>query len=529
MLQLLITFQPTSPSVAHGRALLSRAVAPSGNPIAAGREDLAVLAAAGALRPPQQQQQPGEAFLPNLGAHQHHHRAPRRAATISITLHLDSLVQFLLPLFFLSLKLAFLLFVFARHASPTKRYVLIGMAVLWVLWEGVRIARRRRPFAPGAAPPAGARGGGRDRERERERERERDRDRLRAGRNGEVRPEAFGAAQDRAQAPRHGHDGPAPPPPEAPVDQRRAEPDARAGRDVVARPAARSSSHSTSRRDPPSIFSPKYWINSLAAVGLVAEARELGLSPRYIAGRPISVPNRPFVPLERLSRWERRKIELRRLTRIAWVGFVLFFATLVPEIERKRKKALEKRDRLLAEKKVRWEKEREKEERERERRNLAQAARPAPVEKRNAEGSNDAAKIGREKVTDKELFRDGGSEAFALGPATTSASQQVNSPSSGSTSAAVPSELDRTAQPSSSGSSSGPLNSSSTPVPAAGGDTNIEEDPEDEGDGDIAASASVSDTSDDDAGPRARDDPQGADEGADEPRGGGDGAVVAIF
>ncbi|GAA5909418.1 uncharacterized protein JCM6883_003936 [Sporobolomyces salmoneus] len=536
LLQLLITFQPTSPSIAHGRTLYSRSSASPGNPIAAGREDLDVLRAAGAVqRPPVGGAggggPPYPARDPAPRQHHHHrdhnnHRAVRRAATISITLHLDSLVQFLLPLFFLSLKLAFLLFVFARHASPTKRYVLIGMAVMWVLWEGVRIARRRRPGAGagGAGIPAGE---GRDRDRERERG-DRERRRLARDLRDQLQAQVRGqqAARER-QGLNNDNDQPVPQPN---ADQPRPAPPPVA--DAVARPTPRSSStSSTSRREPPSIFSPKYWINSLAAVGLVAEARDLGLSPRYIAGRPISSPNRPFVPLENLSRWERQKHELRRLVRVIWVGAVLFVATLVPEIERKRKKALEKRDRLLAEKKVRWEKEREKEERDREKR--LRASQSATGGRESTPGGSGLRKRlqGREKVSDEELFKDGSAEAFSPGPST-SISQPSASTSSfqaqASTESIPPTSNELTSSAPSNPSPPSPNLSDSPPTPLEN-DVVLEEDLEDEGDGDIAASASVSDNSDDEGAAGEGRGGQGAGNEAGNGDGDGEGAVVAIF
>ncbi|GAA6015888.1 hypothetical protein JCM11491_007226 [Sporobolomyces phaffii] len=525
LLQLLITFQPSSPSVAHGRSLLSRSngtANPSTAILAGGgpQQDLNALAAAAGVRLPGQQ----PPAHPPLPLPHHHHRAARRAATISITLHIDSLVQFLVPLFFLSVKLAFLLFIFARHASPTKRSVLIGMAVAWVLWEGVRIARRRRPQA-GAGPEAGVdpgEGAGRDRDRERDWERRRMARDLAQQAQAQAPEEAQARGPVPNDPPAHDHAAQA-----API----AAPARRRPRDVPpANPVA-----AAPRREPPSVFSPKYWINSLAAVGLVSEARELGLSPRYIAGRPIaSARARPSVARADQTRWDRHRVELRRLARIVWIGAVLFVATLVPEIERKRKKALEKRERLLAEKKVRWEREREKEERERERRN--DAANPAAVAsgvEGRGHGPGDTGVrrklAGRDKVSDEELFRDGTSEAFA---SSTSAAPVTDATPSTSTST----------QPSAPTASSSSRLAPSTPAAAPEGmpdstlgaladedDPNLS--PDDEGDGDIAASASVSDNSDDEEGPELARGPEGHALGDDGDRGEreADGGIVAIF
>ncbi|GAA5856777.1 hypothetical protein JCM9279_006112, partial [Rhodotorula babjevae] len=114
------------------------------------------------------------------------------------------------------------------------------------------------------------------------------------------------------------------------------------GADAAGRPgAAPAAARPTRRRVPASRASPKYWLNTLAAVGLVAEARELGLQPRYIAGRPVAPPS-PTPPGP-----------YRRALRNVLVATVLFFATLSPEVERKRRRALDKRERLLAERRAR--------------------------------------------------------------------------------------------------------------------------------------------------------------------------------
>ncbi|GAA5961773.1 hypothetical protein JCM3765_004066 [Sporobolomyces pararoseus] len=558
MLQLLIVFQPTSPSIAHGRALSGyrpTVVNATLNPIAAGAagrgDELAILQAAAGVRPPQVQadqfQPPLPPFQHQHLHHPHQHRAIRRAATISITLHLDSLIQFLLPLFFLSLKLAFLLFVFARHASPFKRNVLIAGAVLWVVWEGIRIGRRgRRPAA--ADRGAGDRGGGRgDRDRN-----DRDRERRRAAReeararwhqdqqDAQVRAANRAIAEEEeAQARLGGGDGQGqqidrnpgvigdPPPP--PLRQRnvpQAQPPQPQAQ-MVARqqPPRSSSSSSATRREPPSIFSPKYWINSLAAVGLVEEARELGLSPRYIAGRPISPANRmPYVPLSQLSRWERHKSEARRLGRIVWTGFVLFLGTLIPEVERKRKKALEKRERLLLDKKVRWERDKEWERNGGSwtKRKVEDKKEEKEKEKRNQEVERTTVIEGREKISDEELFRDGGSEAFTSSNATASTSTAGGHQGSSSVASTSRAQTQPPPVPTSDDLSPPSPLVPSTPL------TPIETDLEDEeGDGDIAASASVSENNSDDeiapGGARGRQDDRGA-EGD-----GQDGAVVAIF
>lgn len=112
------------------------------------------------------------------------------------------------------------------------------------------------------------------------------------------------------------------------------------------------------RREAPSRLSPRYWIAWIATIGLVEEAHELGLAPRTVAGRHVPYPTRPPPHLPaRHDRIGRAAYARRKAFRTALIAFVLFFGTLVPEVERKRKRALEKRDRLLAEKRVQRERE----------------------------------------------------------------------------------------------------------------------------------------------------------------------------
>ncbi|GAA5872705.1 hypothetical protein JCM16303_004615 [Sporobolomyces ruberrimus] len=537
LLQLLITFQPTSAAIAHGRHLLSssRPGSTSSTNLAnlanqgGAAGDLAQIAALGGADLPRRigGVPPVPGLNPLVGGR--NHGGGRRAATISITLHIDSLVQFLLPLFFLSLKLGFLLFIFARHASPTKRYVLVGMAVAYVFWEGVRIARRRRgPDGVGGGVPGAA--GGRDRERERDRERRR------------LARDLANQAQANAQQPppQVVNQPQGPNDPMIPLPPPRAPPPLPAGAGQLGRRIPSSSTSSSTRREPPSIFSPKYWINSLAAVGLVSEARELGLSPRYIAGRPISSSQRhsgPTRPISQLSRLERLKLDFKNFGEVVWVGSVLFVATLVPEIERKRKKALEKRERLLIEKKVRWEKEREKEEREKERRNAeSKATKPNGEEiGSSVEGEKGKGKEGREKVSDEALFEDGTGDAYTL--ASTSTSTSKTAPQASSSNSLASTSRSRLVQEHSASTSTNSPSSSIEPAVAAPSEptppTEVDEELslglDDEGDGDIAASASVSDNSDDEDGREGR--PGGQQDGiAGEGVGGNeDGAVVAIF
>lgn len=295
MLQLLVTLAPAAPSIAHGRTLPTR---PSPAAVAAAQQ---VLARAGAGAGAG-----GAAGLVGPGADL---PAPRRRATLSVIINLEAVFSLLVPLLLLSVKLAFLLWLFGRNASPSKRFALGVMAVLWVLFEGWGILRRRQAQ-------------GRERERA-------ERERRRAVR-AQVRAQGAGAG---APVPAQGAAGG----PVAPAAIAAA-----GGGAPPAHPAdAPRPARATRRRQPASRLTPKYWLNTLAAVGLVAEARELGLQPRYIAGRPVSPPS------------PRPPGRVHRALRTVAVALVLFFATLSPEVERKRRRALDKRERLLAERRAR--------------------------------------------------------------------------------------------------------------------------------------------------------------------------------
>ncbi|GAA5921174.1 hypothetical protein JCM1841_001185 [Sporobolomyces salmonicolor] len=418
MLQLLITFQPASPSIAYGRALMrpsgaqatyahGQRMSPAVNP-----NNLAVPAGGplGGAPGPGADAVPGQPQL-------------RRRATLSVVINLDAIISLLVPLFFLSLKLAFLLWIFGRHASPTKRAVLVGMAAAWVVWEGWVIQRRRAQA-------------GRERERG-------DRERRRVARAQAQAVANQMQAQRQAQAPGGAQPG------QPPVPGAAARPAAPGQPGPAAPPRRRSP---TARREPPSRFSPRYWLNAIAAVGLVSEARELGLSPRYIAGRPIPPAATAPAFLARATPAQRARYEriqrLRRAARNIWVALVLFVGTLSPEVERKRKKALEKRERLLAEKRIKAAQEA-----------LRASGAVGPPASRapptahagastsaNAEASTSAStavapastaaadglrrREGRQAVSDEELFRDGPGEANEPAPGPSAAtSTPAGSPS----------------------------------------------------------------------------------------------------
>ncbi|KAK4706022.1 hypothetical protein P7C70_g172, partial [Phenoliferia sp. Uapishka_3] len=304
MLQLLMTYQPTSPSIAYGRALLR----PHSSTGAVGTHPQHDVLGGPAPRP----------AIPAVAG------APvaRRRATLSIVINLEAVLSILVPLVLLSLKLAFLLWIFGRHASATKRLILFVMAVGWVIWEGWVMQRRRAAL-----------GAGRDRL---ERANRRAAAALAAG-----GPAPVGVPQvaRRRQPPA----GPREPP-------REPRPVAGAGAGPVPIVAPRGVV-APRIREPVSRLSPRYWLNWVAAIGLAEEARELGLVPRSIAGRPVVQPLAPPPP-NRNDRAGLAAQARRRAWRTALVAIVLFFGTLSPEVEKKRKRALEKRERLLAARRV---------------------------------------------------------------------------------------------------------------------------------------------------------------------------------
>lgn len=321
MLQLLITYQPTAPAIAYGRAVLTPSNGPGGAIVAAHQ---GLGARVGGLP------QPGvinPAAIP-----------PRRRATISIVINLEAIFSIIVPLLFLSLKLAFLLWIFGRHASHKKRMILAGMAAVWVLWEGYGMYRRRTAL-------------GQARERlERAQRRAREAalaQHLPQGHRQQIPLPGLQAGEAGLRQRNVGANQPANPPGlVAGAPPARAHGAPAAGVRPPRAPGTRA------RRAPPSALSPRYWIARIATIGLVEEAHELGLAPRTVAGRHVPFPTHPIPPVGRRDRIGRAAQVRRRAIRTAFVAFVLFFGTLIPEVERKRKRALEKRDRLLAEKRV---------------------------------------------------------------------------------------------------------------------------------------------------------------------------------
>lgn len=291
---------------------------------------------------------PNNILFPNVPMWQHPMARVRR---YEFTINLESMRRYMAPLLWLSLKLSVLLYIFGRHASFSKLVILTLIALGWVLWEAFSIsqrheaqARRRDRLQRGQQAPGGGVGQAvdpiqavLDRGRRRaERERVAREQRPRADNPPETEhiPEAQPVPNNPPPA------APAPLPaaqaPVAVVAPNRRNPAARGLRAAAADIRARGGAFPPGTEVRPfrttSAFSPKYWFNSIAVVGLASEYRELGL--HSIGERALGASNLEY------PRWYRY---LRNLK----TGIILFFGTLLPEIEKKRRKALEKRARIL--------------------------------------------------------------------------------------------------------------------------------------------------------------------------------------
>lgn len=289
-------------------------------------------------------------------------------ARLAVVINLDEILALAMPLLFLSIKLAFLIYIFGKHATRSKRIVMCAMALAWVIWEGITIRRRRRAAelrrqqqGEGRLQPAGRE----DRRRDRQGVVALDPPLNLNGQGGggqhaqlnqpadqQYMPPALAQLRDRVAQDadqqvgrRHGRvrNGP--------------EEGGRNGPN--GRPAASSSRSSSNRH--PNRLSPKYWLYQIAKTGLSAEAREMGLTRTAL--RNLQSSNRQgsssssqsldeqgqSVPQSGHSVYQARGLTARRALRNVYIGVVLFVGTLIPEVERLRRKALLKREKKLAE------------------------------------------------------------------------------------------------------------------------------------------------------------------------------------
>ena len=278
-------------------------------------------------------------------------------ARLAIVINIDEILALVFPLLFLSAKLGFLIYIFGRHASNAKRAVMVSMAVLWIVWEGIAIRRRRRALE--------ARRLGLARQGQNVQAAMNARRPLQGGaengpaRQGGQQQQQPGHEQAQAADPAamdgqgEGQADPLLPPAMQQLRERQEQRIVRRGhRQAGPGGPASTSTRISSHRPPPNRLSPKYWMQCVARVGLSAEARELGISRSASSSSAaasssssqaiISPPATDAVVAHQQMTWE-------RALRNVWICFVLFFGTLVPEIERMRRKSLEKRNRKLAE------------------------------------------------------------------------------------------------------------------------------------------------------------------------------------
>lgn len=312
------------------------------------------------------------------------------AARLAIVINIDQILALLVPLTFLAAKLGFLIYIFGRNASNRKLAVMIGMAVMYVFWEGLAIRRRRRAveaarnraalqqqqqqplrqnqantnLTPAQQEAQAQRRALRDQQRQAAHEE------LRAA-HARLLPGAQGLPPDQMNPPvvlDNADDLYAPivirDPREREAAQREMRRAARAAYNERQRAlglpeiAWRGPS---AHRPVANRLSPKYWMQCLARVGLGAEAREMGVS-RSNALHPASSSSPPRQPVADADLPGPPGIEAivsdpndlppltpRRALRNMYVCLVLFFATLIPEVERLRRRALEKRTRKIIE------------------------------------------------------------------------------------------------------------------------------------------------------------------------------------
>lgn len=221
----------------------------------------------------------------------------------ALVINLSEILAIAAPLCILALKLGFMLYVFGRHASPTKRYLLVSLCVLYVIYEGFSI-RRRRVAAVARQQDAAAQAARREARR----------------------------AQDNA------------------AGDAAAQPEARNGAAAGERAPVRARGRRGLRATTPaSKWTVKYWANLVAHVGLEAEARDMGIAvspPTPGAPVPAGVTTGPATIYAGRVMPARQPSRLQRIGHAVYVGTVLFIATLVPEVEKRRKRALDRRERL---------------------------------------------------------------------------------------------------------------------------------------------------------------------------------------
>ncbi|KAJ1018088.1 hypothetical protein NDA16_004957 [Ustilago loliicola] len=219
----------------------------------------------------------------------------------------------IIPMFFVGFKVSILLSVMLRGADTVKKYFVLGMASIYVAFESYRIVKRRmrvrqrtlprpaQPPQPNAAPVAGGD----------------------AEQPATPTPAPMGA--NVPTAPSH----------EEAVERQATEEPLRPLPPPQAPPRFRSRTR----------FSYDWWIDHLAFIGLDAEDAELGLLPApgtNAAAALAANPNATPASAHEETLW------LERVLISNWVlPFVLFFVTMMPAVEQRRKQAIEERERVI--------------------------------------------------------------------------------------------------------------------------------------------------------------------------------------
>lgn len=219
----------------------------------------------------------------------------------------------IIPMFFVGFKVGILLSVMLRGADTTKKYFILGMASVYIAFESYRIVKRRmrvrqrlmpqppQPPQPNAPPAA------------------------EGNENQAATPAPAPMGANVPTAPSH----------EEAVERQATEEPLRPLPPPQAPPRFRSRTR----------FSYDWWIDLLAFIGLDAEDAELGLLPApgtNAAAALAANPNATPAPAHDETHW------LERVLISSWVlPFVLFFVTMMPAVEQRRKRAIEERERVI--------------------------------------------------------------------------------------------------------------------------------------------------------------------------------------
>lgn len=320
--------------------------------------------------------QPSPSSTPNAPANQ----LRTRIDYLRIMLHttraglghvtMQDLAEVAVHVFFLVLRVSILLYIVVRHADPLKKFFVLGMTGVYVAFESWRILLRRiRARQP--APPIN-------------------------------RPAT-----------------PIPPPADHRADAAPAGPDAPAGRNVPRASADeeeldRQVAEEPTRPLPPprlparhraaSTLTLDYLMEYMSYVGLDIEDAQLGLLPA-------SAPQSQTAPYPNQGWWHAAYCNVA-------LPVLLFFFTMVPEVEQRRKRAIEERERVIR-KWTRLEQERKQNLRQQQQ-NSSNGAGPVPETASNSASTTAVAENeldGRRKAYADQIIRRRTGGGIVAGPA----------------------------------------------------------------------------------------------------------------